>query len=152
MGCGPQVGPFPSRPIMGSIIGEGPPLPPTNPSYHLKKERSVLPLKWLLKEDRGRRPTATSAPATAATLPHAAAVPAAKTAASPCHDHMLPWCVVITKPPPSPPLLPPLSDRCAASHLPSSDLFSDCLHLPPHSAIHNFPTFPSLSTNRPPPT
>ena len=25
MGCGPQVGPFPSRPIMGSIRGEGTP-------------------------------------------------------------------------------------------------------------------------------
>ena len=24
--------------------------PPTNPSRHLKKERSALPLKWLLKE------------------------------------------------------------------------------------------------------
>ena len=28
--------------------------PPTNPSRHLKKERSDLPLKWLLKEGRGR--------------------------------------------------------------------------------------------------
>ena len=34
--------------------------PPTNPSRHLKKERSELSLKWLLKEDRRRRPTAAS--------------------------------------------------------------------------------------------
>ena len=53
--------------------------PPTNPSRHLKKERSPLPLKWLLKEDQGRRPTAASA-----------AVPAAETAVSPCFGHVLP--------------------------------------------------------------
>ena len=82
VGCGPQVGPFLSRPTMGSIRGEG--TPPTNPSRHLKKERSVLPLKWLLKEDQGRRPTAASVAATAAAQPRAAAVPAAETAASPC--------------------------------------------------------------------
>ena len=29
LGCGPQVSPFPSRPIMGSIRGEGTPLPQT---------------------------------------------------------------------------------------------------------------------------
>ena len=40
MGRGPQVGPFPSRPILGSIRGEG--TPPTNPSRHLRKERSFL--------------------------------------------------------------------------------------------------------------
>ena len=55
--------------------------PPTNPSRHLKKERSDLPLKWLLKEDQGRRPTA-------APPPHAAA----ETAASPCLDRVLPAC------------------------------------------------------------
>ena len=35
------MGPFPSRPILGSIRGEGtppPPPPPTNPSHHLKKK------------------------------------------------------------------------------------------------------------------
>ena len=41
--------------------------PPTNPSRHLKKERSALPLKWLLKEGRGRSPTATAAATTSAT-------------------------------------------------------------------------------------
>ena len=64
--------------------------PPTNPSHHLKKERSDLPLKWLLKEDQGRRPTAASAAATAAALLRAATVPATVTAASPCLDHMYP--------------------------------------------------------------
>ena len=59
LGCGPQVGPFPSRPNIGSIRGEG--TPSTNPRRHLNKERSELPLKWLLKEDRGRRPIAAAA-------------------------------------------------------------------------------------------
>ena len=54
--------------------------PPTNPSRHLKK-KECSSLKWLLKEDQGRRPTAA---ATAAAPPRAAAVPAAETAASPC--------------------------------------------------------------------
>ena len=43
LGYGPQVGPFPSQPILGSIRGEGTP-PPTNPSHHLRKERSLLHL------------------------------------------------------------------------------------------------------------
>ena len=75
-------GPFPSRPIMGSIRGEGTPPPPrpTNPSRHLKKERSVVPLKWLRKEGRGRSPTA------AACL-RATAAAAATTAATPCPGH-----------------------------------------------------------------
>ena len=75
------MGHFPSRPILGSIRGEG--TPPTNPSRHLRKERSFLPLEWLLTEDRGRSPTAV-APA-AARIRAAAAV--AATAATPCPDH-----------------------------------------------------------------
>ena len=59
--------------------------PPTNPSRHLKKERSDLPLKWLLKEEQGGRPTAASAAATAA-------VPAAEAAASPCFVPKLSSC------------------------------------------------------------
>ena len=62
--------------------------PPTNPSRHLKKERKNLPLKWLLKEDQGRRPTAASA----AAPPRAAVVPAAETAASPCLGRVSPAC------------------------------------------------------------
>ena len=58
--------------------------PPTNPSRHLKKEKSVLHLKWLLKEDQGRRQPA----ATAAAPLRATAVPAAETAASPCLDRV----------------------------------------------------------------
>ena len=54
--------------------------PPTNSSRHLKKQRTILHLKWLLKEEQGGRPTA----ATAAAPPRAAAVPAAVSAASPC--------------------------------------------------------------------
>ena len=37
MGCGPHVGPFPSRLIIGSIRGGRDP-PPTNPSHHLRKK------------------------------------------------------------------------------------------------------------------
>ena len=68
--------------------------PPTNPSRHLKKEKRTLSLslKWLLKEDQGRRPTAVSAAATAAAPPRAAAMPAAETAASPCLGHISPSC------------------------------------------------------------
>ena len=80
VGCGPQVGPFPSRPTKGSIRGEGTP-PQTLAVIWRKKECSSL--KWLLKEDQGRRPTAASAAATAAAPPRAAVVPAAETAASP---------------------------------------------------------------------
>ena len=54
--------------------------PPTIPSRHLKKERINIPLKWLLKEDQGRRPTAASAAAPS----RATAVLAAETATSPC--------------------------------------------------------------------
>ena len=75
------MGPFPSRPILGSIRGEG--TPPTNPSCHLRKERSKLPLEWLLKENRGRRPIAVAA--TAHSL--ATATLAAAPTASPCPDY-----------------------------------------------------------------
>ena len=83
--CGLRAssGPFPlSAHYMGSIRGEG--TPPTNPSRHLKKERIIIPLKWLLKEDQGRRPTAASAATTAVAPSRVAAVLAAETAASPC--------------------------------------------------------------------
>ena len=89
--------------------------PPTNPSSHLKKERIIIPLKWLLKEEQRRRPTAT----TAAAPPRAAAVLAAETAASPC---LVLWISTCSPPaaaaaagcrrrrrtaaPPSPPLYP----------------------------------------------
>ena len=65
--------------------------PPTNPSRHLKK-KECSSLKWLLKEDQGRRPTAASASATAAAPPRAAAVPAAETAASPCLGRYISSC------------------------------------------------------------
>ena len=93
--------------------------PPTNPSHHLKKERSALPLKWLLKKDQGRRPTAASATATAAALLRAAVVPAALLraavvpaafpcraavvpAAFPCRDHVFPRADIPTPLPPLP--------------------------------------------------
>ena len=47
-------GPFPLSAHYGLYKRvRDPPPPPTNPSRHLKKERSALPLKWLLKEGRG---------------------------------------------------------------------------------------------------
>ena len=55
-GLWPQVGPFPSQPILGTIREEG--TPPTNPSRHLRKESSFLHLEWLLTEGGGRSLTA----------------------------------------------------------------------------------------------
>ena len=85
VGSGPQVGPFLSRPTKGSIRGEG--TPPTNPSRHLKK-KECSSLKWMLKEDQGRRSNAASAAATAAAPPRAAA----ETAASPCLGRNISSC------------------------------------------------------------
>ena len=42
---------------------------PKNPSHHLKKEKSALPLKSLLKEGRGRSPTAAAATTNATPCP-----------------------------------------------------------------------------------
>ena len=92
--------------------------PPTNPSRHLKKERVILHLKWLLKEEQGGEPTAATA-ATATAPPRAAAVPAAEAATFSCLAHWLPSCSCpaaaasgrrrrrrrqIAAPPPPPPL------------------------------------------------
>ena len=132
LGCGPQVGPFPSRPNMGSIRGEGTP-PPTNPSRHLKKKRSELPLKWLLNKDRGRRPTAASVAATADTAAarlRATATPVIDAAASPCLGPVTPPPLYQSPLPP-----PPLP----ASPSPTPAPTPPPLHLPP-------PTSPCPST------
>ena len=130
--------------------------PPTNPSHHLKKERSVLPLKWLLKEDQGRRPTAASAAATA-TAPLRAA---AETAASPYLVRYYQRAAFLPLPPPPqvaarsqhrhprrsfppqapfPPFSPPRTSTPSLS-LPLS--VNPCLHLlpvlgshPPHQRV-----------------
>ena len=73
-------GPFPLSAHYGLYKRERDSSPPTNPSRHLKKERSALPLKWLLKEGRGRSPTTATAAA-------AARLCAAAAAATPCSDH-----------------------------------------------------------------
>ena len=154
VGCGPQVGPSPSRPTMGSIRGEG--TPPTNPSRHFKKERSELPLKWLLKEDRRRRPTAA-----AAARRCAAAAPAAQTAASSCSLHVLPTRLSgpsrrrrrRLRPPPLPPLrsvVPPhffsSTTTFPSSPPPPSTLPSTAHH--PNPDISHFPSQSSTSTAR----
>ena len=69
----------PLGPFWALQEGKGTSPPPTNPSRHLKNERSKLPLKWLLKEDRVKRPIATSAAASAARI-------RADTTAFPCPD------------------------------------------------------------------
>ena len=119
---------------MGSIRGEG--TPPINPSRHLKKERILIPLKWLLKEDQGRRPTAASA-ATAAAPSRAAAVLAAETATSPClvrYSSVQPSCRRRRRrqiaAPPSPPIIPSTSPNF--HHVP--------LHGPPSPSSN--PSFP----------
>ena len=148
--------------------------PPTNPSRYLKKERSILPLKWLLKEDQGSRPTAASAAATAAALPRAAAVPTAETAASPCPDHVLPRATSLRRRRcrrHRPPLLPPPSDRCTAilppprtspptssTYMPSTFVIPT-LHCRPSLSREltlalspSLASFPSLLQNVPPPS
>ena len=99
-------GPFPLSAHYG-LYKRGRDPPPTNPSRHLKKERSALPLKWLLKEGRGRSPTAV--------------VAAATTAATPCPGHWFISTVIATPPSSSrrrrrlrPPPLPPPPDRRTA--------------------------------------
>ena len=121
--------------------------PPTNPSRHLKNQRSELPLKWRLEEDRGRRPTAASASQSRAVVG-----PVAKTAASPCPDHG-----ILSLPPPplscchcrpcaattaalEPPPLPP----CAATATLSLSLSTPVHGFPFHQRI------PSPSPSPPP--
>ena len=89
-GCGlwASSGPFPLLAHQG-LYKRGRD-PPTNPSRHLKKERSALPLKWLLKEGRGRSPTAVVAAAAAAT-----------TAATPCPGHADTPLLLLQPPPPT---------------------------------------------------
>ena len=110
--------------------------PPTNHSRHLKKERNNLPLKCMLKEDQGRRPTAASAAATDAATTAAPPRADAETTASPCLDRELPACShfsaaasgrrrrqIVAPPSPIPlhgplrvPLPPPLSPYPSAAH------------------------------------
>ena len=109
--------------------------PPTNPSHHLKKKRSVFALKWLLKEDQGRIPTAAFAAAIATPSPRAADVPASETAASPCLDHRLSPRTIILKPPPPP-------NSCVTFLLPLRIPTPDLPLLPlPISAFLDFPSF-----------
>ena len=86
--------------------------PPTNPSRHLKKERSVLPLKWLLKEDQGRRPTAASAAATATAPPF------------PHHPPSLP---------------PPLLQSKSALGLPNVDILPNLIRTEINPSNNHFP-------------
>ena len=89
-GCGlwASSGPFPLLARQG-LYKRGRD-PPTNPSRHLKKERVILHLKWLLKEGQGGEPTAATAAATAAAP---------------------------VVPPPCPPLRPPPSPALPTVHL-----------------------------------
>ena len=48
------MGPFPSRPILGSIRGEG--APPTNPSRHLRKKGETSLLSDCSRKIEGDRP------------------------------------------------------------------------------------------------
>ena len=156
------MGPFPSRPTLGSIRGEGtPPPPPTNPSCHLRKERSLLPLEWLLTEGRGRSLTTvatTDAAAAASRIPTAAAA----TATTHCPDHEDVAVAAATSTPrrrsPSRLRRPQAVTVAAASgppHHPSSSSISQSrsssmhdLPLPvtPNSLSSRFPQFPLRRT------
>ena len=134
--------------------------PPTNPSRHLKKERSVLPLKWLLKEDQGRRPTAASA----AAPPRAAVVPAAETAASPCLVRYSSTCslpaaaaaAAVRSQHRHPLRSSPLHEPASTSN-PSTDLHHivTIFHSPCHPSLCRSPTPPrrsALFPSEPPPS
>ena len=85
-------------PFWALYEGKGPPI---NPSRHLRKERSFLPLEWLLTEGRGRSSTAVAAVVAATARLHAAAA----TTATPYPGHE--ETIVATDafaPPPPPPL------------------------------------------------
>ena len=88
-------GPFPLSAHYG-LYKRGRDPPPPNPSRHLKKGRSLLPLKWLLKEDQGRRPTAAAAAVASGCRCHRRRQIAALPSPSPPRT---------TPPPPSPPVL-----------------------------------------------
>ena len=122
--------------------------PPTNPSRHLKKERSELPLKWLLKEDQRRRPTAATAARRCA---------AAETAASSCSLHVLPARLTVPSRRRRRHLRPPLrsavpphffssSTSFPSSPPPSSILPSTTHH--PNPGINHFPSRSSTVTAR----
>ena len=125
LGCGPQVGPFPSRPIMGSIRGEGTP-PQTLAIIWRKKGSPFISSGCSRKDKEGNQPPP-----------------------PPPHHHVPPPC-----PPPSPalptgylraafqpppPLPPPQAAVAAAAagsphlHLPSP---STDHHLPPQLHLH----------------
>ena len=115
---------------------------PTNPSRHLKKERSDLPLKWLLKEGRGRSPTA----AAAARLRAAAA--AATTAATPCPGHGF-FTIIIATPPSSRSRRRPQAAAAAASGLPRRHLLRFLL-LPLVILLPQAPPTSISSSGKPP--
>ena len=168
-------GPFPLSAHYG-LYKRGRDPPPPNPSCHLKKEKSLLPLKWLLKEDQGRRPTAASA--TAAAPPRAAVVPLAETATSPCLVHELSACSLLAAaaatvasgrhcrrrcqiaalPSPSPPRTTPPPVLHCHNHLPQSRDLSPSrifLRLVTQPRFHPTPlspplTFPTPSPSSPP--
>ena len=134
------VGPFPlSAHLRLCKRGRDPLPPPWNPSRHWKNERSELPLKWLLKENRGRRPTATSA-AAAVVRPHATTVSSADAAASPCLDpaYATADTAAASPMPPLPPYVPP-PPYMSPLHATSSPI--PALHLPLLS-INLFPLLP----------
>ena len=102
VGCGPQVGPFPSRPIMGSIRGEG--TPPTQTLAIIWRNKGAFSLSsgCSRKIKEGDQPPPPPPPPP----PHhyVPPPPLALVTGSPCAD--------IPTPPP-----PPL-DRCATIHSP----------------------------------
>ena len=104
---------------------------PANPNRHLKKERSDLSLKRLLKEDRGTRPTVAATADVVAARSCAAVVPAftaaGSTAAAAVVLVALPHCTPCAH-------SPSTSHRCPALHGHRPHAF---LHAPtPHILVH----------------
>ena len=128
-GCGlwASSGPFPLLAHQGLYKrGRDPPI---NPSRHLKKERVILHLKWLLKERQGGEPTAATAAATAA----APVVPPPCPPPRPPPSSALPTDPLRAAIQPPPPLPPPPPDRCTTTPSSSTD---HPPHLPLHLHLH----------------
>ena len=147
VGCGPQVGPFPSRPIMGSIRGEGTP-PQTLSVIWRKKGVISLSSGCSRKAGEGVQPPPPPPPP-----PHAPVPPLPPPRRPPpllalakvllcCHRD-----AAVLKPPP----LPPQATAAAAAFGPPC---RHHLHLHLHPHHHHLPLRRdlSLSPHHPPPS
>ena len=124
LGCGPQVGPFPSRPIMGSIRGEGTPQQILAVSW---RNKGVISLSsgCSRKDREGVQPPPPPPPHTSVPPPPQRPPPLLAPTTVIFRHHRDAAVLKPSPPPPSPP------DRRAA--IPSTSTFSG--HLPPRAHL-----------------